>query len=301
VVVGVAVASALFYAVAMVLQHHTALAAAPELSLRPGLLGYLARRPVWLAGIAANVAGFGLRFVALSGGSLVVVQPILVSSLLFALPMSARLQHDRLSRAEWTGAIAIAAGIAVFIVVAAPSRGATEASAGAWWSAGLLVAAAAAVLVGFGRTFGGRRRAACLAGAGGALLALTAALTKVTASSVRTDHLHALATWEPYALLLVGLVGALVVQSAFNAASLSASLPVLMVVELLASVVLGIALFHEHVTRGAPARVVEVVALAAMAIGVVLVAGSPTIGRTIASPPPDPHSRFGDLGPENGG
>jgi drug/metabolite transporter (DMT)-like permease len=279
VVVGIAVASALFYAVAMVLQHHTALAAAPELSLRPGLLGYLARRPVWLAGIAANLAGFGLRFVALGGGSLVVVQPILVSSLLFALPMSARLQHDRLSGAEWTGAIAIAGGITVFILVAAPSRGATHASAGAWWSAGLLVAAAAGVLVGFGRTFRGRRRAASLAGAGGALLALTAALTKVTASSVRADHLRALATWEPYALVLVGLLGALVVQSAFNAASLSASLPVLMVVELLASVVLGIALFHEHVARGAPAMAVEVVALGVMAIGVVLVAGSPTIGR----------------------
>jgi drug/metabolite transporter (DMT)-like permease len=247
------------------------------------------------------VAGFGLRFVALGGGSLVVVQPILVSSLLFALPMSARLQHDRLSGVEWTGAIAIAGGIAVFIVVSSPSRGETYASAGAWWSAGLLVAAAAGVLVGIGRTFSGRRRAACLAGAGGALLALTAALTKVTASSFRADHLHVLATWEPYALALVGLLGALVVQSAFNAASLSASLPVLMVVELLASVVLGIALFHEHVTRGAPARVVEIVALGAMAIGVVLVAGSPTIGREIASPPSNPQPGFGDLGPENGG
>jgi len=279
VVVGVAVASALFYAVAMVLQHHTAAAAAPEMSLRPGLLGYLARRPVWLAGIAANLAGFGLRFVALGAGSLVVVQPILTSSLLFALPISARLQHERLSRAEWAGALAIASGIAVFIVVAAPSRGATHASAGAWWSTGLLVAASAIVLVGFGRTFIGRRRAAFLAGAAGALLALTAALSKVTASSVRADHLHALATWEPYALVLTGLLGALVVQSAFNAASLSASLPVLMVVELLASVVLGIALFREHVTRGAAATLVEVMALGAMAIGVTLVARSSTLGR----------------------
>jgi drug/metabolite transporter (DMT)-like permease len=301
VVVGVAVAAALFYAVAMVLQHHTAVAAAPEMSLRPGLLGYLARRPVWLAGIAANLAGFGLRFVALGAGSLVVVQPILVSSLLFALPMSARLQRDRLSGAEWAGAIAIAAGIAVFIVVAAPSRGETHASAAGWWSAGLLVAFAAAVLVGLGRTAAGRRRAALLGGAGGALLTLTAALTKVTASSARAEHLHVLASWEPYVLVASGLLGALVVQSAFNAAPLSASLPVQMVVELLASVVLGIALFHEHVTRGAPARIVEVVALAAMAIGVVLVAGSSTIGREIAAPPRDPRPRFGDVGPENGG
>jgi hypothetical protein len=180
---------------------------------------------------------------------------------------------------EWAGAIAIAGGIAVFLVVASPSRGHTYASAGAWWATGVVVAAVAGGLVGFGRALAGRRRAAFLAGAGGALLALTAALTKVTASSFRAHHLHVLATWEPYALVLVGLVGALVVQSAFNAASLSASLPVLMVVELLASVVLGIALFHEHVTRGALAGVVEIAALAAMAIGVALVARSPTIGR----------------------
>src|ERR1700761_8244418 len=55
---------------------------------------------LWWAGIAAAVAGFVFQAVALAHGSLLLVQPLLVSSLLFALPMSARLTHQRIGRDE---------------------------------------------------------------------------------------------------------------------------------------------------------------------------------------------------------
>src|SRR5581483_8329289 len=171
VVVGVALAAALCYAAAMVLQQHTARAADPARSLRPGLLADLARRPLWLAGLAANVAGFACRFVALGAGGLVVVQPILVSSLLFALVASSRWHGDRLTAREWAGAAAIGAGLIGFIVAAGTDRGRTGAPARAWLTGGGVIAVVTFGLVAWGRSRHGETRAALLAGGGGALLA----------------------------------------------------------------------------------------------------------------------------------
>ena len=51
----------------------------------------LLRRPLWWAGTAAAVAGgYVFQALALAKGSLLLVQPILVSGLLFALPLSAQ-------------------------------------------------------------------------------------------------------------------------------------------------------------------------------------------------------------------
>src|SRR5205823_13168937 len=79
--------------------------------------------PMWIIGILADVAGFGLQFVALDRGSLVLVQPLLVSGLLFALPFGAALTHRRLTASEWLGSAATVAGLALFLVVASPGPG----------------------------------------------------------------------------------------------------------------------------------------------------------------------------------
>ena len=54
-----------------------------------GLLTRLVTKPLWLAGIAADGLAFVFQFVALGHGSLILVQPLLVSGLLFALPLGA--------------------------------------------------------------------------------------------------------------------------------------------------------------------------------------------------------------------
>src|SRR5947199_1367845 len=131
-VVAIALAASLCYAVAVVLQQRTAQSAAPEAALRPRLLTQLAHRPVWLVGIAANVAGYGLRFVALSRGSLVLVQPLLVCGILFALPLAAAGSGRRLDRREWASAAVIVAGLAAFLVAAGPTRGSADASTRDW-------------------------------------------------------------------------------------------------------------------------------------------------------------------------
>src|SRR4051812_21570046 len=69
------------YAVASVLQQRAATAVPAEYSMRIGLLTRLIRRPLWLAGMAADLAAFGFEALALGLGTLAVVQPILVLGL----------------------------------------------------------------------------------------------------------------------------------------------------------------------------------------------------------------------------
>ena len=59
-----------------------------ELAARPGLLIRVAQQPAWVLGVVAEVAGFVLQVIALRHGSLVVVQPLLTTSLLFTIALA---------------------------------------------------------------------------------------------------------------------------------------------------------------------------------------------------------------------
>ena len=96
-----ALAAALLFALGTVLQQKAA-STSPRRRRAPGagLLLRMARRPVWLAGIAADAFGFVAQAVALTIGRLAVVQPLLVTSVVFALPLGARLTGQRVGRAR---------------------------------------------------------------------------------------------------------------------------------------------------------------------------------------------------------
>jgi hypothetical protein len=66
-------------ALAPVLQRRAARSAPEEFAFRPVLLWRLIRRPVWLGGIGAVIAGFLLQALALPDGGLALVQPLLVA------------------------------------------------------------------------------------------------------------------------------------------------------------------------------------------------------------------------------
>jgi len=82
-----AVSAGFAYALASVLQQRAASEAAPELSLRPGLLLALVKRPLWVFGTLVDGAAYALEAASLGFGSIIVVQPLLVSGLLWALPL----------------------------------------------------------------------------------------------------------------------------------------------------------------------------------------------------------------------
>nr|MDQ6909973.1 DMT family transporter [Actinomycetota bacterium] len=210
-----ALGAALFYAVASVLQHSAASVEPTHHSLRPSLLLRLVTRPRWLLGIAVNLTAYGLQFTSLSYGSLVLVQPLLVSGLLFALPLGAVVRHQRMTQSEWIGAFAVFAGVTVFLVVAAPSKGTPDPSNLAWVLLFVITLGVAGLLV----IAAGRhssRRTMYLSGATGMLYGLTAALTKSTAHLVSIGVFWTFSQWPPYALIAVALVSLLVAQSAFQ-------------------------------------------------------------------------------------
>ena len=95
-VVVLAVLAAVFLAIGIVMRQRATMDVPQEHGVSSVMFLTLLRRPLWWAGTAAAVAGYVFQALALAKGSLLLVQPILVSALLFALPLSARLAHRRM-------------------------------------------------------------------------------------------------------------------------------------------------------------------------------------------------------------
>src|SRR5919109_3294319 len=127
-----ALAAALFFSLGTLLQQQVASTASEEEARRAGFLLRLARRPRWLAGIGADALGFVAQAAALGIGRLVVVQPLLSTTVVFSLPLGAKLGGRRVVRRDMIAALAVTAGLGVFLVVGGPSGGREDATNAAW-------------------------------------------------------------------------------------------------------------------------------------------------------------------------
>ncbi|HEU4361405.1 MAG TPA: DMT family transporter [Mycobacterium sp.] len=239
-----------------------------------GVVTALARSPWWWAGTGAAVAGYAFQALALSKGSLLLVQPLLVSSLLFALPMSARLTGQRIGMAQWGWAVLLTAALAVFVLVGQPRQGHYRPPVAAWaivLAVFVPVVVACVAVAARGR---GRRRAGPLAVAVAVLLGAIAVLTKICAHRLTEGGLHALLI-VPAPYLLVALAAAAMVlqQIAFHAGALQMSVPIMLVGEPLVAVLMGIIVLGEHLAATGPA-----VLLLAGAV-VAIVAATVALGR----------------------
>ena len=75
-------------------------------------------QPLWLGGIACDIIAVGLQVLALHLGSLSVVQPLLITGLLFALILRPRVEHHRISRRQLSWAVVLTAALAGFLLLA---------------------------------------------------------------------------------------------------------------------------------------------------------------------------------------
>jgi drug/metabolite transporter (DMT)-like permease len=282
-----ALTSALLYALASVLQQRGAAAQPADTALRLTLLTRLLRNPGWLLGLLCDIAGYVFQFVALGHGALVVVQPLLVTGLLFALPIGAAWSGRKLSRWDWIAAVMVCAGLAVFLTAAQPSNGRPDVSAYTW---GLLLGSAGGLSFFLVTASLGRpawQRAVLLSSSSGVIYGLAAALTKTSSHLFESGILHFLGHWQPYALAAAGVGGMLVAQSAFQAGSLEASLPPMTVIDPIVSILIGVIAFDESISDSGLAIALEVVSLAAMSVGVFLLARSEAV-RSIREPKAPP-------------
>lgn len=268
-----ALAASLLYALASVFQQREAQGQPNGSALGLSLLSRLARRPWWLAGLLFDAGGYACQWLALTWGSLVVVQPLLVSSLLFALPVKAKLAPYRMGVRDWNGAVLTTAGLAVFLVVSHPAPGRQGAPAASWVLLLAVSAAVAVLLVSAGRERSPRWKAMAFGTAGGVLYGASAALTKSCAHLLSLGGPASLfASWRPYAMVVWGLAGMLLSQSAFQAGPLDASLPTLTATDPVVSVVTGALVFREALRAGLLASTIEVVSLSAVVAGVFVLA-----------------------------
>lgn len=114
--------AALCLAAGSVAQQRAAAKAPPEDMLRFSLLWWLAHQPVWLAGVALFLVGNLLSASALARASIALVEPLLTVRLLFAFPMEAAWARRSLTARDWIGALATAAGLAIFVVAGDPHQ-----------------------------------------------------------------------------------------------------------------------------------------------------------------------------------
>jgi drug/metabolite transporter (DMT)-like permease len=265
------IAAAAAYALAAVLQQEAAAQAPAHTALRLGLLAHLVRRRRWLAGAAADVAGFGLQMLSLSQGSLILVQALLVSGLMFALPIGAARSGRRMSGIDRAGVATLAAGL-VALTAAQPGTGTDRPSAGQWAVIAAVTVLPALALVTRPGPVGSVARPVRLAVATGLVYGATAALTKVTADLLADGIGTAATSWQPYLLGALAAWSMLLNQSAFQAGPLAASLPTLTAAEPLVCAGIGVLVLHEHVPT-APA----LTGLAAVVAGIVVLTRSPLV------------------------
>jgi drug/metabolite transporter (DMT)-like permease len=277
VVVVLAVAAAALFGASSVLMHTQARAAPAEHSLRPSLMVHLVQQPAWLAGIGAQIAGFGLLAVALEMGSLSLVQSIIPAGLLLALPLAARVSGKRLRRADWLAAAATVAGLAVALVIADPATGRSTPTTEGWIVLFAFTIVVSAVMIAGTGGVAGAPRAVALAVAAGLVLGLNAVVTKAAATAFKDGIGHGLSSWETYALAVLGLTGLLLMQSAFQVGDIEWSLPTLTVVNPVLSIIVGVTLLDEKVAAHGAGLVLLVVSLGVMVWGLIALARSPAL------------------------
>jgi len=232
----------------------------------------LVRDPLWLVGLLFMGGTFVFQAIALYFGQLAVVQPVLVTELIFTLALRRFWLHDDIRTKTWTAALMICVGLAAFLAAAQPEQGNRVATIGDWvWALatrGLVIL----VLVWFSRTGSPPRRAALLGGAAALMWAIDAAFVKAATDRLaQSGWASLLVHWPLYGVVVSGILGTLLLQAAFSAGPLSASQPAILILDPLASIALGIELFGERLRTSAPALTVSVIGIAVMAVGVVLI------------------------------
>lgn len=278
-----ALVAALFFALGTVLQQRAGLEAPTDgAGGSSGLLLRMAKRPVWLAGIAADGVGFLAQAAALGIGRLAVVQPLLISSVVFALPLGARLSGQRVRRVDAGGAVLVVAALVAFLLIAEPSGGRDDAPLGEWLVALGVCLGVCVPLFLLGRVGPPPRRAALLGIATGILFALSAALTKVVVDELDEGVFEIFLSWHLYALVAVGYASMTLNQLALNTGSLAPAVATSLAFDPITSVVLGVTLLEESLHTTPLEGIGVALALAAALAGMTILARSQSRADTAA-------------------
>jgi hypothetical protein len=287
-VLALAVSAAFCLGTGFVLQQNAAQQAPLSDFLSPRLLLDLMRVPRWLGGIGLMVAGMILSAVALSQGEISLVEPLVATNLLFALALSRWQTKQPLGRQGWTGLVLLAGGVTAFIVAGRPRAGdAVTDPVRHWVIIGAMVGAALVLT-----TYAKKSRMIIgpllLALAAGLLYGVQDALTRVSGQRLTTGGWTEFITdWQPYGVLVLGVTGLVLVQSAFETAPLRMSLPALTAAQPLAGIACGVGFLGDRLRTDTGALAWEAAGLAAIVLGIVLLGLHPAMPRGLGEVEPE--------------
>jgi len=274
IVVPAAVGSAAGFGLAGALQHTTMAQEPTRGSMRLGLLRDLIGRPLWMASIGATIVASALQLLALSRGPVAMVQPLLVTGLLFALFFRSSFRRRMPPRWALLGAGLCVVGLAAFLAISRPPGGAATVAPGETLLMGVVLGAALLACLGIALWRPGQVRSLALALGGGLLYGTSATIAKVATGIFLDGGIVALLlSWPLYAMAVLGPGGFLMTQHAYRAHRyLAPAQAVITLTDPLISVTLGIVWLHERL-RSSPLELAgQVLGLITVAAGVWLLA-----------------------------
>ncbi|WP_227981721.1 DMT family transporter [Nocardia spumae] len=277
---------ALLFAVSAVAQQR----AAADVPAGDALVAQLIRNPRWWAGIIGDAGGFAFQVVALALGSVLIVQPILVTALVFALPLAAHYSRRPVTPVMWAHALALSVALACFLIVGDPTEGVSDAPWDQWmWPLILvlgLVAAAVVVAVTI-RVTG--LQALMLGSAAGLLFGVAAALTQHVVELFGHGITAVVTSWQPYTLVAAGIIGLYLQQRGYQVGALSASLPAFTVTEPLGAAFLGLTVLDERLRTGTVGTLVVIASVLVMCVAAI------RLSRAQAELPPAPPDQAAEV------
>ena len=274
-----ALLAALCYAIGAALEQKEASAAATQRVVHPGLLWQVLKRPLWLAGFAVMAVGEVLHVLALAWAPLAVVQPIGVTTVLFALPIGALVARRRPRLPELAAAAVTVAGLAALLTGMKVSTAEPALSGHDLAVLAPAVGGGLAVLTLAALRASGALRTLLLGCGSGAAFGVTAALVRLLTHRVELHGASGLVGWVTPVIAVTAVAGLLLEQGAYKSGHLGVAVAGYTVTDPLVAVALGAWVLHQ------PARASHPLVAAAEAMvvmtGVILLARA-----TAASRPP---------------
>jgi drug/metabolite transporter (DMT)-like permease len=178
---------------------------------------------------------------------------------------------------EWLGSLAAVGGLAGFLYCAHPENGNLSASFWSWVITGMACSAGIAVAIVLARRGPRWWRAAMFGTAAAVSFAFTAACTKVVSNFAAKDWVSLYRHGQTYALIFFGVLAVFLTQNAFHAGPIVASQSTLVMVDPLASILIGVGLFGDDLRTGGAWGPLEAISLLVMFLGAFSLAHSPLV------------------------
>jgi drug/metabolite transporter (DMT)-like permease len=272
-----ALAAACCYETGYALQALEARRAPTEHSLRPGLIGHLVTRPVWIGGIALALIGWPLQIAALSQAPLTLVQPVLALGLLLLLLLGVRILHEHVGTREILAVVLVIGSVAVFAWAAPRDVGEVQRGAGLVAALAILIAVALAPYA-IALVRESRYPMLLLVASAGAADGLAAFVAKIVAQDATEGALVAVVLWAALvaAVVIVGLISESTALQSFAATRVA---PTVLVMQIVIPVVLAPLVGGEGWGGTPLGGAVLAAALATIAVGAGLLASSPAVAQ----------------------